>query len=153
MRGVLREPDSFNLSRGDGKQKISYPVRRAQEFRFQKIRCYDDELSRHDGIEKRDSFGSEPHTFQTAYFEDGDAFTEEINRPEIVVACVFTIVSVVRVPSYRSTSPRCRDNTPEPVARPAAAELPAVPACPERAETPRRPIIFGSLTIFVVRAW
>ena len=28
----------------------------------------------------------EPHTFQTAYFEDGDAFTEEIKRTGIVVA-------------------------------------------------------------------
>ena len=28
----------------------------------------------------------EPHTFQTAYFADGDAFTEEIKRTGIVVA-------------------------------------------------------------------
>ncbi len=27
----------------------------------------------------------EPHTFQTAYFEDGDPFTEEIKRTGIVV--------------------------------------------------------------------
>ena len=30
--------------------------------------------------------GIEPHTFQTAYFEDGDPFTEEIKRTGIVMA-------------------------------------------------------------------
>ncbi len=30
--------------------------------------------------------GIEPHTFQTAYFADGDPFTEEIKRTGIVVA-------------------------------------------------------------------
>ena len=59
MRGILRESDSLNLLTRNGKQKISYPIRRTQEFRFQKVRCYDDELSRHDGIEKRRSFSSE----------------------------------------------------------------------------------------------
>lgn len=29
--------------------------------------------------------GIEPHTFQTAYFQDGDPFTEEIKRTGIVV--------------------------------------------------------------------